>query len=125
MQRARLLIADDHREVIRGLSMLMSVDSDVVGSATSGEEAVEKARELKPDLVLMDFSLGDMDGVEAASLIKREHPDTHVIIVSVYEAGNDAERARRAGVEKWIPKSLPPHVLLDEVRAVVRAREVD
>lgn len=124
MTKARIMLVDDHVQVVRGLSLLMALDegSEVVGFATSGPQAIEKARELLPDVVLMDFSIGEMDGIETAARIRAERPETQVIIVSVYEAGNDAERARRAGIAKWIPKSLPPDVLLEQLRTVVRAR---
>lgn len=120
MQRARILIVDDHAEVILGLRRLIETDetSEVVGEATSAEQAVERARTLKPDVVLMDFSMGDMDGLDAASAIRKESPDTEVVILSVYEAEEHAQRARQAGVRSWIPKSQPPDVLLRELRNV-------
>ncbi|HEY3317883.1 MAG TPA: response regulator transcription factor [Coriobacteriia bacterium] len=117
MERARILIVDDHAEVILGLRQLIETDeaSEVVGEATSAGQAVERARKLRPDIVLMDFSMGDMDGLEAASLIREENPSTEVVILSVYEADEHEERVRQAGVRRWIPKSQPPDVLLQEL----------
>lgn len=120
MRRTRVLIVDDHEDVLRGLMRLVETEdsSEIVGSATSGRMAVEVARKLKPDLVLMDFSMRDMDGIEAAARIKSDRPETEVVILSIYEGREHAERARDAGIDRWIPKSLPPNRLLDELRSI-------
>lgn len=127
MSGARVLIVDEHHRVAQGLSLLVSLDEDteVVGLATNAKQAVERTRELRPDVVVMDFAVGGIDGIEVARRIKAEAPRTGVILMSVYEPGNDAERARHAGVDSWVQKSMPPQVLLDEVRAVVRSRAND
>jgi DNA-binding NarL/FixJ family response regulator len=124
MPRTRVLIVDDRPQVIDGLSSLIALDeaSEVVGGADSGEDAVRMARELTADVVVMGFSLRGIDGIEAARRIKQDRPATEVVILSVLEPEADAPRARRAGIVKWIPKDLPPQALLDEVRAVLRAR---
>jgi DNA-binding NarL/FixJ family response regulator len=120
VKRTRVLIVDDHSEIVTGLRQLLDAEgtNEVVGEATSAAQAVERARVLQPDIVLMDFSLGDMDGVDAASRIRSENPATAVVILSVYEAAEHAGRARDAGVRRWIPKSQPPDVLLNELRDV-------
>jgi DNA-binding NarL/FixJ family response regulator len=118
MVRARVLIVDEHEEVLASLRRLLEFEesSEVVGAATNGADAIEQARLLHPDLVLMDFVLNDMDGIEAASAIRSESPATDIIILSVFEARDDAMRARLAGVQCWIPKSFPPEMLLNELR---------
>lgn len=120
MEKARVLIVDGHREVLSSLHQLLDYEesSEVVGVAMTGADAIEQARLLHPDIVLMDFAMSDIDGIEAASAIRSENPATDVIILSVFEAGHNAGRARRAGVGRWIPTSFPPDMLLSELRSL-------
>ena len=84
----RILIADDHSVVRQGLHMFLSLDSEleIVGEATNGLEAVNQARKLKPDVVLMDLIMPQMDGITAIEIIRHELPDVEVIaLTSVLE----------------------------------------
>ena len=86
----RILLADDHSVVRQGLRMFLSLDSefDVVGEAADGAQALKMARELQPDVVLMDMLMPVMDGITATGHIRRELPDTEVIaLTSVLEDG--------------------------------------
>jgi NarL family two-component system response regulator LiaR len=86
--KIRVLIADDHLVVIQGLKMFLALDPDlmIVGEAANGEEAVQKARELKPDVVLMDLVMPGMDGITAIEIISRELKEVEVIaLTSVLE----------------------------------------
>lgn len=123
----RVLIVDDHEEVILALRALLESEeqSEVVGCATAGPEAVDKARALMPDLAIVDFSMPGMDGIDTAAGIREASPDTAVVILSVYDEGEHAERAREAGVRAWFPKNLPPGELLDRMRAVPDAGRTD
>ena len=125
MSKTRVLVVDDRADVAASLASFIEAanDSQVVGTATGGHEAVRKAIELRPDIVLMDFSMQDMDGVAAAELIRTELPGTEVVILSVYAPEDHAERARRAGVRTWLSKSAPLDRLLDEVRRVSQQRD--
>jgi len=127
MEKARVLIVDEHREVLSSLHQLLESEesSEVVGVAMSGADAIEQARLLHPDVVLIDFPMSDIDGIEAASTIRSENPATDVIILSVFEAGDNSGRARRAGVLRWIPKCFPPERLLMELRGLVAQRHED
>ncbi len=84
MRAARILIVDDHEAVRRGLRLFLATRQDwmVCGEAVDGIDAIEKAKALRPDLVLMDISMPRMDGVEATRIIRKEVPESEVIIVS-------------------------------------------
>ena len=80
----RLLIADDHRVVREGLGMMLTLDPEleVVGEAADGEEAVRLAKELRPDLVLMDLQMPVLDGIAATAAIRREVPEAEVLVLT-------------------------------------------
>src|ERR1700674_189738 len=93
----RILIADDHEAVRRGLRSLLSSRADwsICGEAEDGLEAVEKAKALRPDVVLMDISMPRMDGVQATRIIRQEVPESEVIVISQ----NDPTIVRRQAAE--------------------------
>src|SRR2546428_13971705 len=86
VERIRVLIADDHRVVREGLTAILREcgDLDVVGEARDGQEAVEKARELQRDVILMDVSMPRMSGLEATRAIKRESPHIRIVVLTMY-----------------------------------------
>src|SRR5437667_10483579 len=86
VERIRVLIADDHRVVREGLAAILreSGDLEVVGEARDGQEAVEKARELQPDVILMDVSMPRMNGVEATRAVKRQPPHIGLVAPTIY-----------------------------------------
>ena len=87
MDRIKVLIVDDHRVVREGLSAILKSKENiqVLGEAQDGQEAVEKARSLLPDVILMDVSMPKMTGVEATRIIKREFPHIGIIALTMYE----------------------------------------
>jgi DNA-binding NarL/FixJ family response regulator len=115
----RILIADDHNIVRQGLSLLLQVDSDleVVGEAVDGAEAVSLARELQPDLVLMDLLMPGMDGVAAASIIRHEVPETKVLVLTSLQDGRAVVESVRAGVIGYLPKDIDANTLRGAIRA--------
>jgi DNA-binding NarL/FixJ family response regulator len=102
----RVLIADDHRLFAEALRAILGAEPsvDVVGLAASGAEAVRQTSELEPDVVLMDISMPDLDGLEATRRILAEHPDTHVLIVTGSDARQDVDAARIAGAAGYVTK---------------------
>jgi DNA-binding NarL/FixJ family response regulator len=120
----RVLIVDDQEPFREAARMVVDVADgfEVVGEAESGEEGVEQARELQPDLVLMDVNLGGIDGTEATRRILAELPNTVVFLVSTYEPAEYAPKAAECGAAAYIPKSsFGPFELSDAWEAAGRA----
>ena len=103
----RVLIVDDQEPFREAARMVVEVSDgfEVVGEAESGEEGVERARELHPDLVLMDVNLGGIDGTEATRRILAEGTASVVFLVSTYEPAEYAPKAAECGAAAYIPKS--------------------
>jgi DNA-binding NarL/FixJ family response regulator len=115
---ARILIADDHALVRDGYQRMMDREPDleVVGEASNGREAVELCRRLRPDLVLMDVRMPEMDGLEATREIKGELSTTSVLVVTTYDNPDYLFEAVEAGAAGYVLKDAPKHQLLDAVR---------
>jgi two-component system, NarL family, response regulator LiaR len=117
----RLLVADDHEVVRQGLRTFLSLDADLelVGEARDGHEAVEMAGRLKPDVVLMDLVMPEMDGIAATDAIHRDYPEVQVIaLTSVLENASVAD-ALRAGAIGYLLKNASPQNLHRGIRAAV------
>jgi DNA-binding NarL/FixJ family response regulator len=107
METVRILLADDHAAVRRGLRSLLESQPQwkVCGEARTGREAVEQARLLKPDLVLLDVTMPELNGLEAARQILDQSPRTHVLLSSMHQSDELTDEARRSGAEGVVLKS--------------------
>src|ERR1043165_10175703 len=107
MKPVRILIADDHEIVRRGLRNLLETQPEweVAGEAITGREAIEEARRLSPDLVIMDISMPEMNGLEATRQICKIAPDTQVLILSIHENEQLVHEVLEAGARGYILKS--------------------
>jgi DNA-binding NarL/FixJ family response regulator len=117
--QARILIADDHDLVRDGFQRMLGREEDlelVVGEATNSREAVELCRRLRPDLVLMDVRMPEMDGLEATRLIKDDQPTVSVLVVTTYENEDYLLEALKAGAAGYVLKDVPKRALIDAVR---------
>ena len=114
----RVLLADDHAVVRQGLTLLLRQKPgiEVVGEAANGVEAVEKARQLRPDVILMDFSMPNMNGVEATRVIHTELPTTRIIGLSMYGEADRAAAMLEAGAIAYVSKTGKADVLMDTIR---------
>ncbi len=120
------MIVDDHPVVREGLrGMLESAPGiDVVGEAGSGDEAVARARELRPDVILMDLRMPTGDGVSATTRILADRPESRVIVLTTYETDQDIVRAVEAGAAGYLLKDISRADLLAAVASAVRGETV-
>jgi DNA-binding NarL/FixJ family response regulator len=121
MTAVRVLICDDHplfRDGIRGLLESIS-DTEVVGEAATGEEAVELAASLEPKVVLMDLKLPGLSGIEATRQIARTVPETNVLVLSMLEDDESVFAAMRAGARGYLLKGATQEATARAIRAVV------
>ncbi|HEY7438758.1 MAG TPA: response regulator transcription factor [Acidimicrobiia bacterium] len=116
----RVLIVDDHALFRRGLDLVLSGehDIDIVGEAADGIEAVQRAEELLPDVVLMDVRMPRASGIEAAHTIRTAHPETRVIMLTVSDDAQDLFAAVKAGANGYLLKEVSIEEVADAVRAV-------
>jgi len=116
----KILIADDHPVVREGLSAMLSEEQDiqVVGEAENGAEAVDKARELQPDIVLMDLRMPEVDGVEAMRQIGAVNPDIKFIVLTTYDNDEYIFKGIEAGARAYLLKDAPREELFKAIRAV-------
>jgi DNA-binding NarL/FixJ family response regulator len=121
-KRLRVLIADDHEAVRRGLkSAVAGAGWDVCGEATNGKEAIEQARELRPDVVILDISMPVMGGLEAAPQILKSAPKAKVVAFTMHESPQIKNEVLRIGVHGLAVKSAPLSNLLQTIRFIVGA----
>ena len=120
MKRLKLVIADDEAMVRRGLRMLIETEPglDVVGEAANGREAVSLARRTRPDLVLMDVRMPELDGLSAArQVLALPHPP-RVLMLTTFDEDENVYEALRIGTSGFLLKASPPEQLLEAIRAV-------
>ncbi len=120
MSKLRILIVDDHGIVRAGIRSLLEnrADMEVIGEAAGGEEAVEKAIRLQPELVLMDIAMPGMNGIEATRRIKKELPEVVVLVLTMHDDEEFFFPIIRAGASGYILKETDPHELLYAIRVV-------
>ncbi len=126
MDTVRIVIADDHPVVRTGMQgiLVSQPDFEVVGEASTGGEAVDLVRALRPDVVLMDLRMPEMDGVEAISRIVAEQPGAHVLVLTTYDSDADIVRAVVAGATGYLLKDTPREELCRAIRAAARGESV-
>lgn len=120
MGKIKVLIVDDHAVVRDGIKAMLSIhdDIEVVGDAAEGREAIEKARELVPEVVIMDIAMPGMDGFEATRRILKENPKTKVLILTQHDSKEYILAAIKAGATGYVPKRALGSELVSAVRAI-------
>jgi DNA-binding NarL/FixJ family response regulator len=116
----RILIADDHPIVREGLTAVLETqpDFEIVGAAASGVQAVERALALRPDVILLDLALPDLDGVAALRQIRADNPTAHVLIFTAFDTDERILAAVQAGAQGYLLKGAPRDELFQAIRVV-------
>ena len=126
MEVIKVLVVDDHAVVRDGLVSMLGREEDftVVGEARNGLEAVERVSELKPDVILMDLRMPEMDGVEAMRRIRAEYPDSKFIVLTTYDTDEYIFDAIDAGAKGYLLKDASRDALFQAVRAVNKGESI-
>ena len=116
----RVFSVDDHALFREGIAMIINCQPgmSMVAQASNGREAIERFREHKPDVTLMDLRLPDMSGIDATIAIRREFPEARVIILTTFPSDIDSRRALAEGASAYVLKSAPPKDLAETIRRV-------
>lgn len=122
----RVLVADDHSIVRAGISSILELNPDikVVGEAANGRVAVQKAKELKPNVILMDLMMPIMDGITATKAIVEEDPEIKVLILTTYGFSNDIAQALQMGASGVLIKTASNTSLVASIRSVASGKRV-
>src|SRR6516165_1717535 len=118
--RIRIFSVDDHPLLHQGIATIIANEPDMslVAEASNGREAIQRYREEKPDITLMDLSLPDMSGIDAMMAISAEFPEARIIILTTFEGDVAMQRALAAGARAYALKSMPPKELVELIRQV-------
>jgi two-component system, NarL family, response regulator NreC len=119
-QKLKVLLADDHKLLRSGLKLLLQRNSgmQVVGEAADGEQAIQLFEQLQPDILLLDLSMPNMDGLECLKEIKSRYPEAKVIVLTMHEDENYIKRAMQGGASAYVPKSAADTDLFKAIEAV-------
>jgi two-component system response regulator NreC len=120
MKKIKLLVADDHKIFRQGIKKLLEEESDlqVVGEASDGRDAVKKATELKPDVILMDIAMANLNGLEATRHIKKQLPSAKVIMVTMHKNEEYVLQSFQAGASGFILKEGAVEELVSAIRSI-------
>ncbi len=126
METIKLLIVDDHPVVREGIGAMLRREPDfkIVGEASNGLEAVEKARELEPDVILMDLRMPELDGVEAITRIRADYPEVKFIILTTYSDDEYIFKGIAAGARAYLLKDAPREELFKAIRMVSKGESL-
>jgi DNA-binding NarL/FixJ family response regulator len=124
LRKIRVLAVDDHLLLRKGIAAVIDEEEDLmlVGEAATGKEAIERYRELRPDVTLMDLQLPDMNGIDAINAIRREFPTACIVVLTTYRGDIQALRAFHAGARGYLLKSMIRKELLETIRIVHSGR---
>ena len=118
--RIRVFSVDDHPRMREGIALLINSQPNMlmVAQACNGREAIERYREHKPDITLMDLRLPDISGIDAAIAIRTEFPEARIIMLTTFDSDTDNQRALAAGISAFVLKSASPGKLVETIDQV-------
>jgi CheY-like chemotaxis protein len=121
-KKIRIVLVDDHLVMRQGLAGLLrgEPDFEIAAEASDGESAIKLAREIRPDVTLMDISMPGMDGIQAATIIHKEFPEIRIIGLSMFQEDNHRAAMCKAGAVAYLTKTGPSEELIDTIRTCVR-----
>jgi len=119
-KRIRLLLADDHPVVRRGIASCLARyrHLEVVGEAADGKQALSQAKELSPDIILLDLGMPNLDGVAATEMLKQESPETKVLVLSMHQNKDTLQRLIRAGIRGYLLKDAAAEEIVRAIDSV-------
>ncbi|MFN2224409.1 MAG: response regulator transcription factor [Chloroflexota bacterium] len=122
MAKIRVILADDHAVVRSGIRMLLEAqpDIEIVAEVESGREAVEQVRKMRPDVVLMDVQMPELNGIEATQQIKKLAPETAILALTMHEDDQYFFEMLHSGASGYVPKRAAPDELVTAIRTVAR-----
>ncbi|ANY70520.1 DNA-binding response regulator [Paenibacillus sp. BIHB 4019] len=120
--KIKLLLVDDHQIVLKGIAFFLNLqpDFEIVGEAANGKEAVEKAAELQPDMILMDLQMPVMDGIEASRIIAEQHPAIKVLVLTSFSDRGHIVPALQTGAIGYMLKDVAPDQLAEAIRSAYK-----
>lgn len=118
--RIRVLIADDHALIREGIAMIVGCQSDMVlvSQASGGKDAIAQYREHRPDVMLMDLRMPDLNGIDALLAIRAEFPEARIIMLTTFDGEEEVQRSLKAGACGYLLKNIPPRELWQKIRQV-------
>lgn len=120
--KIKVLLVDDHTVVLKGLSFFLKTQENIelVGEASNGREALQKVKDVQPDVVLMDLYMPEMDGIQATKHIKQDYPAIKVLVLTSFSDQNHVLPALQAGASGYILKDVEPDQLVEAIRSAYK-----
>ena len=119
LRRPRVLLADDHRLVAEGLKSLLMAKFEVVGLVEDGYALIEAARQLRPEVIVADITMPELNGIEALALLRKDHPEIKVVFLTMHQDVAYARRALEAGAAGYVLKHSAPAELITAIRTAL------